>query len=101
MPIQDEVDDLKRSDNDHDLLIRLHERIIALGSTITSFIQATQNQNQQMNIKIDGCVSRIESLERVNAGGQGEKSVYGWLRTALTSIIVGLVVGIILYVTKK
>ena len=101
MPIQDEAEDLKRPTDDHDLLIRLHERIIALGQTITTFIQTTQNQAQQMNIRIDSIAIRLESLEKYNAGGQGEKQVYGWLRTALTSIIVGVIVGSILYITKR
>jgi hypothetical protein len=88
-PLEDEADDLKRPNNDHDLLIRLHERIIALQQQIQAFIQSQS-----------GLIVRVEKLEAAQASLSGEKTIYIWVRNFFSSIVGGIIVGAVLYFTR-
>lgn len=101
MPIQDEVEDLRRPADDHDLLIRLHERVIALGQQIQAFINTTAANYTELKQSIGGLTLRIEKLEQQGAQNSGEKRGTDWVRTALTSVVVGITVGITLYFVNK
>lgn len=101
MNINEEVDDLRRPDNDHDLLVRLHERLMALTQQMQSFINSTANNYTELKSVINQLGVRIDALERQGAVNNGEKSVNTWIRTAVTAMFTGIVVGVTLYFVNK
>jgi hypothetical protein len=86
MPLQDEIEDQRRPTDDHDLLIRLHERIIALASTVQSFI---------INFNYYG--KRIETLEQFKANQSGIQTTNIRNAAIITTIISSVISGVLVY----
>lgn len=85
-PIPEQMDDKILAGTDHDLLIRLHERIISLQSQLQTYMLANQDYGK-----------RIDALEQFKASYAGTQSVNLRNNTILTTVLSGVIVGVLVY----